>query len=132
MGGSYLGTAAGILAVEAYHAGLIRTTINILDPLNAAGFQTLTQKISTLRAALSLQANAKASNPDDYGLATASVSLGGGGNVTRTSIVDADANVIAFSRSTTQVLNIVTGGGATATGTAKGVFFPNGLNGLFS
>jgi len=61
------------------------------------------------------------------------VSLAGGGNVTRTGIVDADANVIAFSRNTTQVLNIVTGGGATTAGTtAKGVFFPNGLNGLFS
>jgi hypothetical protein len=49
-------------------------------------------------------------------------------------IVDADpTNVTAFSRTTTQVLNIVTGGGAATAGTtAKGVFFPNGLNGLFS
>ena len=40
--------------------------------------------------------------------------------------------VIAFARNTTQVLNIVTGGGAVNAGTAKGGFFPNGLNGLFS
>jgi hypothetical protein len=43
--------------------------------------------------------------------------------------------VIAFARNTTQVLNIVTGGGAvsgtTAVSPAKGVFFPAGMNGLF-
>jgi hypothetical protein len=139
-GKGYLAAAAGILAVEAYHAGLVRTTINALDngttfPGVAAG--TLigyTNLISALRAKLSLAANASAPNPDDYGLATASVSLTGGANVTRTAIVDADnTNEIAFSRNTTQVLNIVTGGGAITAGTtAKGVFFPNGLNGLFS
>ena len=43
-----------------------------------------------------------------------------------------DANGLAFTRTTTQVLNIVTGGGATTAGTkATGVFFPAGLNGLF-
>jgi Ferritin-like domain len=135
-GKTYLAAAAGILAVEAYHAGLVRTTINALDPTNALGYQTLTQKISTLRAALSLAANSSAPNPDDYGLTpgTVTVSLAGGANVTRSQIVDADnTNVIAFSRNTTQVLNIVTGGGAvTAGATAKGVFFPNGLNGIFS
>ena len=62
------------------------------------------------------------------------VTLGSGSAVTATTIVDADpTNVIAFSRTTTQVLNIVTGGNATTAGSpAKGVFFPNGLNGLFS
>ncbi len=46
-----LKVAAGILAVEAYHAGLIRTTINDIDPTGAtiAGF---TNNISTLRATL--------------------------------------------------------------------------------
>ena len=134
-GKSILAAAAGILAVEAYHAGLVRTTINALDPTNANGYQTLTQQISALRAKLSLAANAKAASPDDFGLTpgTISVSLAGGANVSRSQIVDADpTNVIAFSRNTTQVLNIVTGGGATTAGTpAKGVFFPNGLNGLF-
>jgi hypothetical protein len=135
-GKTYLAAAAGILAVEAYHAGLVRTTINALDPINSNGYQTLTQKVSTLRAALSLAALSTAPNPDDYGLTpgTISVSLAGGASVPRTQIVDADpTNVIAFSRNTTQVLNIVTGGGATTAGAkATGVFFPNGLNGLFS
>ena len=80
-----------------------------------------------------MTALATAPNPDDYGLATATASLAGGAAVNRSQIVDADANVIAFSRNTTQVLNIVTGGGATTSGTkATGVFFPNGLNGLLS
>jgi hypothetical protein len=39
-------------------------------------------------------------------------------------IVDADSNAIAFARTTTQVLKIVYGGGASG-----GAFFPNGLNG---
>jgi hypothetical protein len=74
-------------------------------------------------------------NPDDYGLATFSTPkpLGGAGSATATRIVDANpSNVVAFARNTTQVLNIVTGGGAvngtTAVSPAKGVFFPNGMN----
>jgi hypothetical protein len=136
-GKTYLAAAAGILAVEAYHAGLVRTTLNALDNgslgVPAGTLTTYTNLISAFRAKLSLAANSSAPNPDDYGLATASVSLAGGANVTRSGIVDADTNVIAFSRNTTQVLNIVTGGNATTSGTkAQGVFFPNGLNGLIS
>jgi Ferritin-like domain len=141
-GKTYLAAAAGIMAVEAYHAGLVRTTINAIDngivfPTIPAGTLTnYTNLISALRAKLSLAALSTAPNPDDFGLSsgTLSVSLGGGANVTRSQIVDADpTNVIAFSRNTTQVLNIVTGGGATTAGTkATGVFFPSGLNGLLS
>ena len=140
-GKTYLAAATGILAVEAYHAGLVRTTINALDPTNSLGYQTLTQQVSTLRAKLALAAAPSPAspydgNPDDYGLTpgSISVSLAGGASVPRSQIVDADpTNVIAFSRTTTQVLNIVTGGNATTSGTkATGIFFPNGLNGLFS
>jgi hypothetical protein len=133
-----LSTAAGILAVEAYHAGLIRTTINYLDPTGATigGYTNL---ISTLRATLSsagllgVAPGSYDGAPDDYGLATTSVSLAGGTPVTATRLTDADpTNVIAFARNTTQVLNIVTGGGAVngsvAVSPAVGVFFPAGLN----
>ncbi|MDP9038846.1 MAG: ferritin-like domain-containing protein [Acidobacteriota bacterium] len=144
-GKGILAAAVGIHAVEAYHAGLIRTTINAVDngvvfPAIPAGtLAGYTQKISALRATLANQlpqtpANPDDPNPDDYGVGTASVSLAGGSNVTRSQIVDADpTNVHGFARSTSQVLNIVTGGGAVTSGTkATGVFFPNGLNGLFS
>ena len=111
-------TAAGILAVEAYHAGLIRTTINYIDP-TGAGIGGYTNLISALRAKLSLAGllgvapGPYDASPDDYGLADFSVSLAGAANTTATRITDADpTNVIAFARNTTQVLNIVTGGGA--------------------
>jgi hypothetical protein len=134
---SNLQTAAGILAVEGYHAGLIRTTINYLDPTGAtiAGYTNL---ISTLRATLSQAGllgaapSAYDTNPDDFGVATFSVTLGANAT-TATRITDADpVNEIAFARNTTQVLNIVTGGGA-VNGTAVvkpavGVFFPAGMN----
>ena len=141
IGKTYLAAAAGILAVEAYHAGLVRTTINALDPTGSLGLLTYTQQVSTLRASLAQAAapspaSAFDPNPDDYGVSagTVTVSLAGGTKVPRSAIVDADqTNVTAFSRNTTQVLNIVTGGNATTSGTkAKGVFFPNGLNGLIS
>jgi len=138
-----LEAAAGILAVEAYHAGLIRTTLNYLDPTGSAGLVGYTTSISNLRNALSQagllgvapSASSYDANPDDYGLATFTTptALGTTGTATATRIVDANpANVVAFARNTTQVLNIVTGGGAvngtSVVSPAKGVFFPAGLN----
>jgi len=138
---SNLQIAAGLLSVEAYHAGLVRTALNALDPTASAGLVTATNQISTLRASLSKAAasstaNPYDTNPDDFGLATTTVALAGTANLSATRITDADpTNTIAFSRTTTQVLNIVTGGGAingtTVVSPALGTFFPAGLNGLF-
>jgi len=135
-----LSAAAGIMAVEAYHAGLIRTSLNYIDPTGALGLIGLTTQISALRATLAGQvpqspASPYDTAPDDFGLGAFSVTLGGATGYTATRLTDADAtNVIAFARSTTQVLNIVTGGGAYNATTkavvspATGVFFPAGLN----
>jgi hypothetical protein len=140
-----LTAAAGILGVEAYHAGLVRTTINLFDATMGTSLIPVTTSISTLRAALAKAAATAAgtaaspydTSPDDFGVASFSVtSLGAAASaVTATRLTDADmTNEIAFSRTTTQVLNIVTGGGAVNTaGTAVvspavGVFFPAGLN----
>jgi len=119
-----LGAAASILAVEAYHAGLIRTVLWGLDQATpAAGIAAITVKISNLRAALD------GTNDDDIGLTKVQDSLNGTtANYTASTIVNADSNTIAFSRTTQQVLNIVY---ASTTG-AKGGFFPNGLNGNIS
>ena len=135
-----LAAAAGILAVEAYHAGLVRTSIKYNDAANnSSTLTTYTQQISALRSKLSLAANggknfAGTTTADDNGLSTAGVTYNlEGTSYVGTSLIDADANVVAYARNTTQILNIVTGGGATTAGTkATGVFFPNGLNGLFS
>lgn len=97
-----LAAAAGILAVEAYHAGSIRTLLYGLQQGDA------TAKISALRAAASGAA-------DDQG-----VVWQGHSNITPT-----DKNALAFSRTTTQVLNIVYLGGASG----NFGFFPEGLNG---
>jgi hypothetical protein len=138
-----LSAAAGILGVEAYHAGLIRTTLNYLDPTGALGLVGYTTSISNLRNALSqagllgvaASATSYDASPDDYGIATFTTptALGTTGSATATRIVDANpADVVAFARNTTQVLNIVTGGGAVnstaAVSPAMGVFFPAGMN----
>ena len=139
-----LPAAAGILAVEAYHAGLVRTSINandlgtgITNGFPAGTLTTVTNLISAFRTKAAQAIPQSPANPedpttDDYGLATQMVTLNASAT-TASQIVDADPKMAtAFARSTAQVLNIVTGGGAVAAGTAKGGFFPNGLNGLFS
>jgi hypothetical protein len=99
----FLEAAAGILAVEAYHAGEVRTV------LFALGQQAAAQAISDARDSLD-----GASDLDQ------GISMNGMAN-----IVPTDANGIAFSRTTTQVLNIV----YLNPNTQPGGFFPNGLNG---
>ncbi|HVM39020.1 MAG TPA: ferritin-like domain-containing protein [Sphingomicrobium sp.] len=108
---TFLEAAAGILAVEAYHAGLIRTT---LFEKGSRGMQTLitaTERISDARDSLDNPAD------QDQGVAPRD----GGSN-----IVPADQNAIAFSRNAPDVLNIVY---LTAAAAAQGGFFPRGVNG---
>ncbi|HEY6376173.1 MAG TPA: ferritin-like domain-containing protein [Edaphobacter sp.] len=105
-----LSAAAGIQAVEAYHAAEIRTLIAgaAAQPGATQAWLTAANQVSTLRG-----------------------SLGGGNETTLSinSIVAADTtNAIAFSRTTDQVLHIVYGAAGGA-GLAKGGFFPSGLNG---
>jgi hypothetical protein len=100
---TYLTAAAGILAVEAYHASLLRT---LIYQSGSTGRQ-LAGKISKTRA-----------------------SLGGGkdqgvlGSVGQANIVPTDANAIAYARTVRQVMNIAFG----AIGASKGLFFPSGMN----
>jgi len=101
---TYLGAAAGILAVEAYHAGIIRTT------LNAKGLQVPATKISDARDSLD------GSTDDDQGL-----TLGGVQN-----LVPTDANAIVYGRTAERVLNVVY---LTPNQIDKGGFFPAGING---
>jgi hypothetical protein len=108
---NYLEAAAGILGVEAYHAGEIRTTLVALDRQNpGAGIAGIVQAISDLRDAADGPGDMDQGIVDDDGDAN---------------IVPTDANGIAFSRSPQQVLNIVY---LNANGRPGG-FFPNGLNG---
>jgi hypothetical protein len=88
------------------------STISIQPARQIGGYTNL---ISTLRATLShagllgVAPSTYETKPDDIGLATFSVTLGGGVNATAIRITYADAtNVIAFVRNTTQFLDIVT------------------------
>ncbi len=99
----YLEAAAGILAVEAYHSGAVRTLLGNIGAGTAFGL------ISNLRRTLS-GAN------DDQGI------LIQGNNY---NFVPNDVNALAFRRNTRQVLNIVYG----APNAPAGLFFPGGMNG---
>jgi hypothetical protein len=124
--------AVGIHAVEAYHAGLVRLSINRLD----AGSGTLlglTQKISATRSALA-NPGGKPLSQDDFGIMNTTVALQGtSATYPVTTLVDVDISESSaatsysqgFARTPQQVLQIVTGGGAGN----KGVFYPAGLNG---
>ena len=100
----FLEATAGILAVEAYHAGLVRAL------LAGRGLFQQAQAISDLRDYFDGPSDL------DFGIGTAA----------KPDIVPTDANALAISRTPAQVLAIVY-----ASGTAQpGGFFPNGLNGL--
>lgn len=100
-----LEAAAGILAVEAYHAAEIRTLLLQL------GLARQARAISMLRDSVD------GSTDLDQGIT----------RKRRANIVPADKNGIAFSRSPEQVLKIVYLGGA-----SKGGFYPDGMNGTLS
>ncbi len=105
---TFLEAAAGILAVEAYHAGLIRTT------LFARGLATPVQQISDARDSLD------GTTDLDQGILDAN---------RQANIVPTDANGLAFSRTTGQVLNVVY---LTAQAQRQGGFFPQGVNGTLN
>ena len=117
-----LNYAAGILAVEAYHAAYVRTTITAMA--QAAGSSTLigyANAVSTLRGTLG--------GGNETPLVSLPATIAANGNYTASAIVAAStSNAVGFSRSTDQVLHIVYGAGGGA-GVSSGVFFPNGLNG---
>ena len=116
---TYLEAAAGILAAEAYHAGLIRTV------LYGKGMQT-----PALRTNANLISDARdsldGSTDVDQGITTNT--SGGAVDTTVSNIVPADPTTgVAFSRSTAQVLNVVY---LTNKATTMGGFFPAGVNGF--
>ena len=102
---TYLSAAAGILAVEAYHASEIRLQLLLAGDIGPAN------AISKLRADLS-------GKPDDQG-----IYVNGMPN-----IVPTNKDSIAYARTTTQVLNVVYGGGSGS----NYLFFPNKMNGAIS
>ena len=103
----YLDKASGIMATEAYHAGIVRTALFV------AGAASQTQAISFLRQQLTGAAGTPAQN-NDHGV----------GTTASPTILDADGQAIAYDRTMRQVLNVVYG----TPNASSGLFFPNGVN----
>jgi hypothetical protein len=100
---AYLSAAAGIMAVEAYHASEVRTLLYQMGTKTrsaAASISSLRDKLAGSSADQSIVVESQAN------------------------IVPSDSNGIAFSRSPRQIASIVFG----AAGANKGLFFPDGLN----
>jgi hypothetical protein len=127
----YLTAAAGILAVEAYHAGYIRTSITgrAITAGSATAYPQITaaNKVEALRAMLTVGASAAPSTTGSVEtLLTLPANL-----TTPSSIVAANpANAVGFTRTVNQVLHIVYG--SATVGVASGGFFPNGTNSIFA
>lgn len=118
MNSDYMLAAAGIMAVEAYHAGYIRTALiqngAVVTPYGV-NVTTIVNAIAMARE--TLDGSAAAGMPDDEGIYNATT-----GDYILTPV---DSNAIAFSRTTTEVLDIVYLGSSTM----PGGFYPNGMNG---
>lgn len=104
---TYLEAAAGILAVEAYHAGSVRYSLLSKDLGEA------TDKISAARDSLDGKSD------DDQGAL----------RNRRVNVTPVDSNAIAYSRDAGQVLNIVY---LNPQSVSRGGFFPCGVNGTIN
>lgn len=101
----FLEAAAGILAVEAYHAGIVRTA------LYSKGLFSQAMKLSNARDTLD-------GRPDqDQGIIRKNK---------ESNLVPTNSQGLAYSRTPGQVLNIVY---LNPKSVSKGGFFPNGVNG---
>ena len=109
---TFLEAAAGLLAVEAYHAGVIRSTLYALG-IALPSVYTTAQAISNVRDAVD--------GPTDLDQ--------GIGNASKANLVPTDANGLVYSRSAAQVLNITY---LNAAPVKSGGFFPAGVNGVIN
>ncbi|RXD03332.1 ferritin-like domain-containing protein [Sphingomonas sp. UV9] len=129
---AYLEAAAGLLAVEAYHAAIVRTTL-YGKGIDTPSLRTSADAISRARDSLDgggANTTIFGAGDIDQGISSYSATPTNLATtqaaVTVSNIVPLDANGVAYSRSASQVLNIVylTSGAASAGG-----FFPAGMNG---
>jgi hypothetical protein len=106
---TYLDAAAGMLATEAYHGGIVRATLFNEGLADDSVFDAV-RKISAVRNAVSGPAD------DDQGLGDREVA----------NLVPTDEFGRTFGRSAAEILNIVY---LEADAGASGGFYPNGVNG---
>lgn len=106
---TYLDAAAGMLATEAYHAGIVRSALYNEGMIDDAVFAAV-QKLSDARNSLD------GPTDDDQGI----------GTKTEPIFIPNDANGITYGRSAPSILNIVYLNPSPVT---SGGFYPSGVNG---
>ncbi len=127
----YLTAAAGILAVEGYHAGYIRSTLTAraiaAGTAQAYPYLGYANQIEALRATLTVGNTAAPSSSGSVEtLLTLPMAIG-----QPSAVVPASASTaIGFARTVNQVHHIVYG--SATVGVSKGGFFPNGTNSIFA
>jgi hypothetical protein len=127
----FLTAAAGILAVEAYHAGYVRTSLTgrAIAAGGAANYPYIAaaNKVEALRATLTVGNSAAPSTTGSVETTLVVPST----TSTPSAIVAADpTTAVGFARNVNQVHHIVYG--SPTVGVAKGGFFPNGTNSIFA
>ncbi len=140
----YLTAAAGILAVEAYHAAYVRTALTAIDQTagnSANTYTSIANQIEALRATLTVGNSGAPAAITGVGSGNSGAAGSAAGvevkltvptsATTPTSIVACDStNAIGFARTTSQVHHIVYG--SATVGASSGGFFPKGTNSIFA
>lgn len=129
-----LAVAAGIMSVEAYHGGMLRsylTANGITQGTTAYAYPLYANRLELIRSALG--------GGNETALSGFGATPTTAASATASTVVPADSNALAYHRTTDQVLHIVygtfsnTAGSTTdAAGVTKGGFFPAGLNGTIT
>ena len=127
----YLTAAAGILAVEAYHAGYVRTSLTgrAIAAGSAAAYPYLAaaNQVEALRASLTVGASAA---PSTSGSVETELTLPTSPTTASSIVAASAADAVGFARTVDQVLHIVYG--SPAVGAKNGGFFPSGINSIFA